>query len=203
MRVFYLVMICMAFMLYETLQLLSNSFCMALCVKNQCNTVANTGCTSCLSGFQLLSGSQNNCVVTIPPNLLLNSIIRYQPVGKSSDLTLNLGGTAAITTLSVKLNGAAANPTATCNKDATYYYTFYQGTSNTDIISVSCSAVTGNLFYWKVRIIYWVITIDQWDTTSILTTTFSSNTTSTAFSTSLNDASMAADKKICSNPAKD
>lgn len=103
----------------------------------------------------------------------------------------------------MKLNGVAANPTATCNKDATYYYTFYQASSSTDVISVSCSAVTGNLYYWKVRIIYWVITIDQWDTTSVLTTTFSSNTTSTALSTSLSNASMAAAKAICSNPAKD
>lgn len=151
---------------------------MSLCVKGQCDNVSDNGCTSCITGFQLSGPSPNNCVLTTQ-TYISNGITRYQPIGKSPDVSTNLGGNATLSILTIKLNGVAATAGTTCTKTGGNVYTFYGNLGNSDVISVSCPAVVDRVFYWKVRIIYWVINTNGWDTTTIISTNFNTNVTST------------------------
>ena len=169
---------------------------MSLCAKTQCDTVLDNGCTSCITGFQLNGPSPNNCVLK-NQNYLGVGVNRYQPIGKSPDLSSNIGGNATMSLLTIKLNGVATTAASNCNKNANIYYTFYGNLGNSDVISVSCPAVVDRVFYWKVRIIYWFITINSWDSSSIISTNF--NMTSTSTTTSLN--TMADSDNVCSGGA--
>lgn len=152
---------------------------MSLCAKGQCDNVSDNGCTSCIGGFQLSGGSSpNNCVLTTQ-NYLTTLLPRYQPIAKSPDVSTNLGGNATLSILTIKLNGVPTTAATTCTKPPSNVYTFYGNLGNSDVISVSCPAVVDRVFYWKVRIIYWVINTNGWDPTTVISTNFNTNVTST------------------------
>jgi hypothetical protein len=102
---------------------------MSLCAKGQCDDVSDNGCTSCITGFQRSGSSPSNCVLT-NQNYLSTGITRYQPIGKSPDLSSNLGGNATMSLLTIKLNGVGTTAASSCTKGGSNTYTFYGNLGN-------------------------------------------------------------------------
>lgn len=56
-----------------------------------------------------------------------------------------------------------------------YRYTFYGNLTNADNITITQYAPDINAHYYKIKIMYWIITIDDWSDSSVVITTFLSN----------------------------
>lgn len=58
-------------------------------------------------------------------------------------------------------------------------YRFYGPLAATDPFTISSFGVSGNVYYYQVRIIYGLITIDGWNGNTKITTTFDTDPAST------------------------
>jgi hypothetical protein len=88
--------------------------------------------------------------------------------------------------------------TTTCTNGWSTYI-FYGGLTGPDIFTVNHPGVSGNVFYWQVRIIYGIITVDNWNTNTIITTTFDTDPTTTQFNNQLGNQR----SRVCNGNSRD
>ena len=155
-------------------------FCFPLC--SQCDGPAYSQCrgTICRSGTSFIRGTVtgSNFECTKAPYTYYSTGAKWEPTAVTTDVPAptpyTMGTTVNITLSTLSLSTGA---TKTCSNGWTSY-TYFSGLTGPDTLTINHPGVSGNVFYWQVRIIYGIITEDNWNTNTNITTTFDTNLTS-------------------------
>jgi hypothetical protein len=150
-------------------------------------------CTQCAAGFVLKSASASDACIT-DASLYNTSTAKYQPIGTTSDLSVNLKSNLTVSSLIV--TGATIN--GQCKLDTNYNYNYYGNLTASSVLNIKHAGITNTAYFWKVRIRYFVITVDTWWNAQVVTK-FLTNSSEASTTDGIWDGNMNENHKVCGN----